>query len=51
MNNIPANLKKGDTFEDGGRWFKVLKVLEDGNYSSKYLGNKKPPGRKPTEKE
>lgn len=50
MNNIPANLKKGDTFEDGGRWFEVLEVLEDGNYSSEYIGNKKPSAKKSAEK-
>ena len=42
MSYIPPDLHEGDTFEDGGRWFRVLKVLEDGNYSSEYIGIKKP---------
>lgn len=51
MGNIPKDLKTGDTFEDGGRWFKVLEVLENGNYSSEFIGNKKPAIRKSTVKE
>ena len=51
MNNIPSDLKKGDTFEDCGRWFKVLEVLEDGSYSSEYIGQKKPTIRKTASKE
>lgn len=32
---VPKGLKVGDTFQDGGRAYKVLSVNKDGTYSSK----------------
>ena len=32
---VPKGLKVGDTFQDGGRAYKVLSVNADGTYSSK----------------
>lgn len=37
---IGTNMKVGDTFEDGGRKFKVLKVNENGTYISEFIGDK-----------
>ena len=34
MDKLRAGLKKGDYFEDGGRFFVVDDVLENGNYIS-----------------
>lgn len=34
---IKKGLKVGDTFEDGGRTYKVLQVYENGNYSSEIV--------------
>ncbi len=31
---IKPNMKAGEVFEDGGRYFKILAVNEDGTYSS-----------------
>ena len=36
---VPKGLKAGDTFEDGGRWFEVLAVNENGTYSSRQIYN------------
>lgn len=32
---IPKNLKIGDTFEDCGSTYEIIRVLKDGNYISK----------------
>ena len=34
---IRKNMKPGDTFEDGGRWFEVVAVNENGTYSSRQI--------------
>ena len=34
MEKLRAGLKKGDYFEDGGRFFVIDDVLENGNYIS-----------------
>lgn len=47
---IVKGLKVGDTFEDGGREFKVIAVLDNGDYSSEYIGKADPNKEvKPTE--
>lgn len=38
---IPKNLKIGDTFEDGGSTYEIIRVLKDGNYISKRVECKK----------
>lgn len=35
---VGQNMKVGDTFEDGGRAFKVLQVNGNGTYISQYIG-------------
>lgn len=35
---VQKGLKVGDTFQDGGRAYKVLSVNTDGTYSSKAIG-------------
>lgn len=31
---VTKGLKKGDTFQDGGNTYKILEVLDNGNYIS-----------------
>lgn len=38
---IPKNLKIGDTFEDCGSTYEIIRVLKDGNYISKRVECKK----------
>ena len=38
---IPNNLKIGDTFEDCGSTYEIIRVLKDGNYISKRVECKK----------
>ena len=52
---VSKNLKVGDTFEDGKRYFRVVKVYEDGTYSSmqieKPLETAQKPHREPKTEE
>lgn len=34
---VRKGMKPGETFEDGGRWFEVLAVNENGTYSSRQV--------------
>ena len=49
---ITAGLKKGDKFEDAGRYFVIEKVLKDGNYISREITgeeHEKPKKKKKTD--
>ena len=48
---IPKGLKVGDIFEDGGSYYKVLEVHENGNYySTRVEKPADPPKPKPAPK-
>ncbi len=34
---VRKGMNQGDTFQDGGRWFEVLAVNENGTYSSRQV--------------
>ena len=48
---VQKGLKVGDTFQDGGRAYKVLSVNEDGTYSSKAIEKDEIPEVVETEEE
>ena len=50
MEKLRAGLKKGDYFEDGGRFFVVDDVLENGNYNSHLVPAEEAADKKDEEK-
>lgn len=36
---VRKGMQPGDTFEDGGRWFEVLAVNQNGTYESRQIYN------------